>query len=409
MPSPSPIRDRQVRHSREGRKSFRRGQRAIAVLQIHGKLPGLGLGHDQVGAAIAVEVRPQHAALGFFGSGQRQHLELTLPEGSRQRLRGLARELRNGRAPGILGNRHDVRAFVGFEVVRQVRTDRRHREINLRAEFPFRVLQSKTERRRTVPVHQQQVVAAIAVHVQHLHCLDASGKRNPHRLRQRVIGPLREQINAIFPEQHQVGAVITIQIAGRQRIGLELPVIDGPALGRAPGVRSLVVKHHQFLVRLAVIGDVRPSVAVQVRHDERRNAFFRGNGFNAEPRVRRQIIHLALDFLHGGFFEVGLASLIVEQINFRLGIVDHDQIVQAVAVEVGRAEQADLAIERIFLLAGEAKAVRIGVLGLNGGRQGQGKNGRKGPRHLSNNDPKIDLHRSRKVPVGLRVGQFIHR
>ena len=59
-----------------------------------------------------------------------------------------------------------------------------------------------------------------------------------------------------------------------------------------------------------------------------------------KPGVRRELV----DFLfhavvgRGG---VGLAGLVVEDVDFRAGVVDDDQVVQPVAVHVGGMKEGD--------------------------------------------------------------------
>ena len=177
----------------------------------------------------------------------------------------------------------------------QIRADRRQREVNLRAELPparFAAgngtgvgLSQFTSSRSLRPSPSMSRTCT---------GLDAAGERNLLRLAQRVVFLLCEEINAILAQQNQVGAAIAVQVARDKRIGGKLAVLDGPAFGRAPAVCALVVKHDQFL-RLAVIGDVGPAVAVEVGHHQRGDAFLRGDGLDAKPRVGRQFVRLALD------------------------------------------------------------------------------------------------------------------
>ena len=60
--------------------------------------------------------------------------------------------------------------------------------------------------------------------------------------------------------------------------------------------------------------------------------------------------------------QVGFAGLVVEQVDLGAGVVDHDDVVQSVAVEVGHVELADLAVDGEDFRAGEAEAVGGGIL-----------------------------------------------
>ena len=93
----------------------------------------------------------------------------------------------------------------------------------------------------------------------------------------------------VFAQQHQAGAAIAVEIAGGEGVGAELAVVYGPPFGRAPAVGALVVEDDQFL-GVAVVGEVGPAIAVQIRHDQRGDAFFRGDGVDAEAGVGRQFV-----------------------------------------------------------------------------------------------------------------------
>ena len=58
--------------------------------------------------------------------------------------------------------------------------------------------------------------------------------------------------------------------------------------------------------------------------------------------------------------QLGFAGLIVKQVDLGMGIIDHDDVVQAVAVEVRHVQLADLAVDGKDLRAGEAEAVGVG-------------------------------------------------
>ena len=103
-----PIRRRQLVHAGQRRESFWRRERAVRLLQINRELPAFRLGHEQIGAAIAVHVRPEHAALRRVRLVERQDLKLSAAERAGQGFGGFAREFRNLRAVGILRDGHDI-------------------------------------------------------------------------------------------------------------------------------------------------------------------------------------------------------------------------------------------------------------------------------------------------------------
>ena len=145
--------------------------------------------------------------------------------------------------------------------------------------------------------------------------------------------------------------MVAVEVAGGQGVGGQLAVVDGPALGGAPVVAAEVVLDDQFL-GVAVIGQVGPPVSIEVRHDERRNPLFRGDGFDAEPGIGRQLVQLLFsDRL--GEEGVGLAGLVVENIYLGAAVVDDDQVVQPVAVKVRGVQKVDDRVDGEDFLAGE--------------------------------------------------------
>ena len=151
-------------------------------------------------------------------------------------------------------------------MVRAIRADGLRLEINFRAELSLRDLQPETKRRRAFPIHQQQIVPAVAIHVGDLHGVRRAGKGNFLRLAQRVVRLLREKIQrTVVTEQNDAGAAVAVQIPGDQRVGVHPAVLDSPAFRIAPAVRALVVKHGEVF-RVTVKNDVRAAVAVEVGH-----------------------------------------------------------------------------------------------------------------------------------------------
>ena len=118
-----PVGHGDLRNAGEAGKFFRRRERAVGLLQINRELAAFRLGHEQVGAAVAVHVRPQNAALGGVGFVQRQNLELAFLERAGQRLRRLARELRDFRAARGLHDGGEIIRVVAREVVQPERAD----------------------------------------------------------------------------------------------------------------------------------------------------------------------------------------------------------------------------------------------------------------------------------------------
>src|SRR2546430_15827499 len=85
--------------------------------------------------------------------------------------------------------------------------------------------------------------------------------------------------------------------------------------------------------------------------------FRSGDGINTKARVWRQFIQLAF----AGSFDFSLvrfAGLVVEQVDLRPKIVNDYQVLQSIAVQIRRAQVADLVVNRENFRAGESKPVR---------------------------------------------------
>ena len=281
--------------------------------------------------------------------------------------------MRNLRAAGVARDGNDLHFLVRLQIVGDVGADAREREIIFRAEIAVGILQTEAERRGTVPVHEQQIVAPITVHVEDLHGFDAAGEGNFLRFAQLVVSVLREEINEIFREQQQVGAAIAVEVAGDERVGREQAVVNRPALRRAPTVRALVILHDEFF-GISVVAEIGATVAVEIGDDKRGDALLGRDGLDAETGVGREFIEVALG---GNFFDngrVGFAGAVVEKVDFGAGIVDDHEVVEAIAINIGGVELADVGVERENFRAAEAEAVGVGGVG---GQQRDGESKRE--------------------------------
>ena len=203
-----------------------------------------------------------------------------------------------------------------------------------------------------------------------------------------MVGGLSQQINVTLGQQQQVGPPVTVRVARSEGVGVQQPVVQRPAFGRAPAVGALIKLRHQFF-RFAVIRDVRPGVPIQIRHHQTGNPLFRGDGLDAKPGVGRQFIQLAF----GGRFRLGpvrFARLVVQQVYLRPKVIDDDQVLQSVTVQVSRAQMTDLIVDGKYLRAGERKAIRAAI----GARQAE--SGQKNEDRAPNHCPARlnDLHRT---------------
>ena len=254
-------------------------------------------------------------------------------------------------------NRDDLGFAIGLEIVGPIGADRRQREVSFGAQLPTLLLQPEPERIAIFPIDQQQVIQTVPIDIYNLHRLDQAGKGDFLGLPKRMILVLRDKIDMIFRQQHQVGAAIAVQVTCPESIGRKLAIFNRPAFGRAPTVRALVVLHDQFLW-FAIVSNIRTAIAVQISDHQRRDALLRCNGIDAKPRIRRQLVNLTLTSQSDFLGEVGLAGLIIEQIDLRARVVDNNQIVQPIAIEIGNVQLTDLVIDRKDFRPGEAEPIR---------------------------------------------------
>ena len=131
-----------------------------------------------------------------------------------------------------------------------------------------------------------------------------------------------------------------------------------PALRVAPTVGALVVNHLEILA-IAIKGNIGPAIPIQVGHHHRTDVLIHRNGINAKPRAGRQLVDVqGRRRIHVGG-KIGFARQIVKQVDFRTQIVGHNEIVQPVAVQIRRVQQADLLVNRKDFRAGKLKALRL--------------------------------------------------
>jgi hypothetical protein len=176
-------------------------------------------------------------------------------------------------------------------------------EINFRAKFAVGILQPEPKRAGAVPIHQQQIVAPVAVDVQDLHRLDRAGEGNLLRLAQRMVGQLRQEINIVLAQQNQIRPFVAIEVAGGQGVGRQLAVVNRPAFRRAPVVAAQVVDAPP----IPSGPRNKPGPACRRRSSPpppARNSLLRGDGFDAKTRIGRQLV----DFL---FHPGGVGDMLV--------------------------------------------------------------------------------------------------
>ena len=104
--------------------------------------------------------------------------------------------------------------------------------------------------------------------------------------------------------------------------------------------------------------------------------------------------------------QVGLAGLVIEQVDLGAGIIDHDEVIQAVAIEVGHVELADLVFDGKDLPAGEAEAIGAIVSGQAAPREAQAGNQKQGTTEPFS-DPNDSLQAWLKMPTAKGVGKDI--
>ncbi len=73
--------------------------------------------------------------------------------------------------------------------------------MNLGPQLTRCVLETETERVRMIPVHEEQVIATVAIHVEDLNGLDRAGVGKLLRLGQASVGLLQEHVDVLLGEQ----------------------------------------------------------------------------------------------------------------------------------------------------------------------------------------------------------------
>ena len=370
LPVPVPVRDGEFGDAGERGKLLRRAERAIFLLEINTELPAVRLGHEQVGEAVLVHVGPGAAPPGLVRAVERKDLKLALFERTDERLGGLLHEAGDLCAAGLHRDGQQLGLAVAVEVVSPEGADLREGEVQFRAELAGGVLKAEADGVLVLPVDEQQVVAPVAVHVEDLDGLDAAGEGHLLRLGERVVGLLEEHPDVRLGKDDEVGELVPIEIAGDEGVLRELRVIKRDVARCGPGALAGVELDDELL-RLAVVGEVRSAVGVEVGDGKRGDALLGRDGVNAEAGVGRQLVEVGAT--GGGLDFRGVAGAVVKERDFGAEIVHHQQIAQAVPVKVSGLQLSDQEVHREDFRAGEPKAHR-GRTGCGGGAgEGQPK------------------------------------
>jgi len=85
--------------------------------------------------------------------------------------------------------------------------------MNLGPKLSIGKLQAEAKWIWTIPIYQQQIVPAVAINIQNLHCFDSAGNWYLFWFAKQMVGALRKKINVVLRQQHQVGAAIPVEIA----------------------------------------------------------------------------------------------------------------------------------------------------------------------------------------------------
>ena len=118
-----PVRNCQVANARQRGESHWGGKGAVRLLEVDGNLAAIGLGDQQIGQAIAIDIGPQQAAAGPLALVERPDLELALAKSAGERLRRLAGELGNLRPARVLCDGDHLYLLVLLQVVRPIGTN----------------------------------------------------------------------------------------------------------------------------------------------------------------------------------------------------------------------------------------------------------------------------------------------
>ena len=394
-----PIGDGDLGNAGEAGEFFRRGEGAIRLLEIDGELAGFRFGYEEIGAAIAIDIRPEDAALGGFGLVERQHLELALVEGAGDEVAGFAREFGNKRAAGGLDDGNEIIRRVAGQGIERKGAYGISGEIEFGTQLAAGALETDAVGSGAVEIDQEQVVFAVAVNVDDLDGFGSAGVIDFDGFGEGVVRILRPEIDfAVVAKKGDVGETVAVEIADGEGVGVHAAVVDMPAFGFAPAVGAEVVADDEVF-GITEIDEIGAAIAVEVGDGEGGEAFLGGDGIDAEAGVGREFVDLgfALDGGVGG--GVGFAGEVVKDVDFGPEIVRDDDVVEAVAIDIGDVEEGDILVDGVDFFAAEAEEV-VGIVGGGGkGEQGGKRQGRE--------DQFLKLLHPRNVPLAGRIGEII--
>jgi hypothetical protein len=359
------VRNAQRLGVRQGRERAPAPELAVAALQVDRDLRGAGLGHDDVEALVAVDVADRHRARlaaasdleGVYLRGAERH----------DALRRLRRHLERAQQAGRALNDQHLGAVARRDVVEVEHAPRRRLERDLRAERAIRAGEPHAHRARRRRRDVEQVGSPVAVDVEQVdgaHALDRV--RHLARLGQRPFLRLEVDRRVALRQQRDVVALVTVEVADRDPVPGRLHVLDREALGALEAALGVAVGHDEF-VRLAVVRHVEVPVPVEVAGVERPDLLLRQDLLALEELVVGQVVRQLLAGLRLRRHRIPAPQ---HDLDLGLGVVDDEQVLQAVLVDVGGGQARDAAGELVDLEPGEP--VRVGRVG-PGGREQEGQ------------------------------------
>lgn len=205
----------------------------------------------------------------------------------------------------------------------------------LRPESTFAILQARAERSiQPVPCQITEVVPTVAVEISDLHQAEFIGRIQQFDRRAELsAGFLMEHPGLRFPQDRKIGLPIVIQVAGGQHPGgrgdignSQLEFVDPfPLFG---------LKSHDQAVRIAKVGNVVASVAVEIGHGQRCHFLIHRKFLLIEPAGVGDRVHPRCSRADAGGSGVSRGLTLQQQVDPAVTVVDRCQIGQSVVVKV---------------------------------------------------------------------------
>ena len=118
--------------------------------------------------------------------------------------------------------------------------------MKLRPELTSSCLETHSDRIGGFPVEEDEILSAVAIDVEDVDGLHATGQRQFLWFGQGVVGRLRQDRNEIFAQHGDIRFAVAVEISDGQAVGSELCLVQLPLPWGAPGQFFLVVVYDKL-------------------------------------------------------------------------------------------------------------------------------------------------------------------